>query len=356
MTSRERLLAAMNHRRPDRLPMCELQFWPETFARWEAEGYPAGTDPVEYFGLDPLICVNDLFEPSFGLPVQLIEESDEFRIETDSYGKTTKNWKTSSHTQAILDIAVKSMDDWLALKPRLAPGADKFNNPATEAIYRKAAAADDFIAITPAEPLWFAFYSVMGYERGLMAMGEQPELIEDMVATYSDYLLAMLEETLARGYRCDAIWFWSDLCYRNGMLFSPAAARRFVMPHWTRIADFAHGHGMKLIMHCDGNVSKLLPLLVECGFDAIQPLEARAGNDVRVYKPLYGDRLCFIGNINADVVATNDPAAIAAEVQAKVPVAAAGGGYIYHIDHSVPPTVSLDSYRHLLERVRRVEC
>lgn len=62
---------------------------------------------------------------------------------------------------------------------------------------------------------------------------------------------------------------------------------------------------MKVIYHSDGNLSQLLPLLIEAGIDCIQPMEARAGNNVVEYTQLYGDRISFIGNINADILATD---------------------------------------------------
>jgi uroporphyrinogen decarboxylase len=351
--SRECILAALHCRPPARLPLCETVFWPETLARWTNEGYPAGADPVDHFGLDRIVFVNDLFEPSFGLPRRTLEQTAEHRVFTDGYGKTIKEWLNSYAPPSTLAPALRTAAEWERLKPRLTPAADKFNNPAADAEYQRGRAGGHFIAITPAEPLWVVLHHTLGFELGLAAMLRAPDLVADMVATYTDYLLAMLRLTLARGYRFDALWFFSDLCYANGLLFSPAAGRKFAWPHWRRIGEFAHAHGVRFMFHCDGNVSGLIPLLLEAGCDAIHPLEARAGNDVRAYKRLYGARLCLIGNIDADIVATNDASLIEREVATKVPVAAAGGGYIYHIDHSVPPTVALASYRHLLECVRR---
>lgn len=333
--------------------MCETQFWPETLVRWRGEGFPADADPVDFFGLDPIACVNDLFDPSFQLDERAIEETPQSRTLVDRYGKTIRSWTQSNNPPSVLAPGISGWDDWERLKPRLAPSAAKFNNPAAERDYHAARAAGHFLAITPAEPLWFVLYLTMGFEQGLRTMAREPDLVADMVATYTDYILAMLDRTLERGFRFDALWFWSDLCYRNGMLFSPGAAKRLVQPHWRRIADYSHAHGMRWMFHCDGDVRHLLPLLIEAGCDAIHPLEARAGNDVRDYKARFGDRVCLIGNINADVVATNDPRQIEREVAEKVPVAAAGGGYIYHIDHSVPPTVSFETYRILLELVRK---
>ena len=353
MNSRERILTALDHREPDRLPMCETTFWPETLERWRAEGLLSDIDLDEHFGLDPLACVNDLFDPSFGLAERTLEATDEYRVYVDRYGKTVREWLRGSNPPSVREPAVRSRADWERLKLLLTPDAAKFNNAAADAKYAAARQAGHFIAITPAEPMWFVIYLTMGFEQGLRALAREPDLAADMLATYTDYLIAMLDLTQARGYRFDAVWFWSDLCYRNGLLFSPQMARRLVLPHWRRLGQYVHARGMRFMFHCDGNVSQLIPLLLEAGLDAIHPLEARAGNDVRDYKQRFGDRLCLIGNINADVVASNDPVLIEREVAAKVPMAAAGGGYIYNIDHSVPPTVSLDAYRHLLECVRR---
>lgn len=353
MTSRERILATLRRRPIDRLAMCETGFWPETLERWRGEGYPADADPIDYFGLDRMAFANDLFEPSFGLPEQTLEQTDEYRVYRDGYGKTIKAWLHSSHTPSILEPALTTWDGWQRLKPALMPSGEKFNNAEAERLYRDGRAGGHFLSLTPAEPMWFAIQSVMGYEQGLLAIAEQPDLIADMVTTYSDYLLGMMNLCWERGYHFDALWFWSDLCYRGGMLFSPTAARRLVLDHWKRLGKWAHDHDMPFIFHCDGNVGRFIPLLIEAGCDAVHPLEARAGNDVREYKRQFGDRICLIGNINADVVASGDRAAIEREVVEKIPVAANGGGYIYHIDHSVPPTVALDSYRFLLECVRK---
>jgi uroporphyrinogen decarboxylase len=72
---------------------------------------------------------------------------------------------------------------------------------------------------------------------------------------------------------------------------------------------------------------------------------------VRQLKPLYGDRIIFFGNISADAMARGGEE-LETEVRTKVLAAKPGGGYIYHSDHSVPPTVSFENYRRVIELVR----
>ncbi|MEM3138214.1 MAG: uroporphyrinogen decarboxylase family protein, partial [Thermofilaceae archaeon] len=85
------------------------------------------------------------------------------------------------------------------------------------------------------------------------------------------------------------------------------------------------------------------------------PLEVKANMDVRELKELYGDKLAFIGNIDARALAAG-PDKISEEVNRKVPIAARGGGYIAGSDHSVPPDVSLSSYRFFSDLVKKVGC
>ncbi len=113
-------------------------------------------------------------------------------------------------------------------------------------------------------------------------------------------------------------------------------------------------HGFVTISrgHCLVIIGFFIPLVVEAGFDVIQPLEARAGNDIRLLKPQWGDRITMMGNINADVIAAGNEEQIRHEVVSKLQAAMQHGGYIYHIDHSVPPTVSLANYSLLIRLLK----
>jgi len=143
-----------------------------------------------------------------------------------------------------------------------------------------------------------------------------------------------------------------DLAHTGGTIVSPRFLREHIFPWHKRIGDRVRAKRLPYLYHSDGRLYDVIDDLLACGYNALHPCEP-ASMDIVKLKREYGGRLCLIGNINADIVATNDPQAIEQEVASKIPAAAAGGGYIYNIDHSVPPTVSLASYRHLLDCVRR---
>lgn len=77
MTSRERFRLTLSRQEPDRVPMAEICFWPETIERWRQEGLPEDQDPGSFLGLDPIQMVGaDL---SLRLPLESIDPLGHFR-------------------------------------------------------------------------------------------------------------------------------------------------------------------------------------------------------------------------------------------------------------------------------------
>jgi len=348
MNSRERLKKILSGEIPDRVGMVDISYWPATIRRWRGEGLPEGVSPARYFDLDVITLLP--FDSSLRLPEQKIEETGEYEIVRDSNGVTLKRWKNRYATPLQLDFLIKTLDDWRRYKGRIQPSRDRIAEKHIEN-FHNARRAGKYITFRPVEPCWYAL-RLLGHENALMLMIENPEFIVDIISTQTDFVISMCTIAMDEGLHADGLWFFADLCYKNGMLFSPRVYRELVMPFHRKIADFCHANGMPLIFHCDGDVRQLIPLLIEAGFDAIQPLEARCGNDVRQLKPLYGDKIVLFGNISTDVMSRSKEE-IEEEVRSKVLAAKEGGRYIYHCDHSIPPTVSFENYSFTIELVKR---
>ena len=161
----------------------------------------------------------------------------------------------------------------------------------------------------------------------------------------------MYETMTDGGFVFDGAFILCDLGYRNGLLFSPHHYDEQLRPTFRRLVDYFHGEGLPVILHSCGCVRELIPRFIEDGLDCLQPLEQKAGMDLPELKQAFGAELAFMGGIDVRAMAAPDPAVIEEEVRAKIPVAMAGGGYIYHSDHSVPHNVGLSRYQHVLELV-----
>ena len=349
MTSRERVTATLRHEEPDRIPMVEICFWPPTIERWRIEGLPEDVHPEQYFELDRIPRVG--IDCSLQFEPEVLDETEEWTVSRDRDGAVHKRWKHQYATCAEVDQLVKTRDDWERLRERLQPTGDRIPDDLVQRV-EQVQAQGTFVTLQPAEPVWWV-WRTLGMERAFMAMAGEPEWFTEMVAAQSEMQLELLRMALDTGARPDGVWYFSDLCYRNGMFFSEAMYRDLMLPWHTKLADFCHAQDLFLLLHCCGDARKLVPHLIDAGFDAIQPLEARCGNDVREIKPLYGEDITLFGNMNMDVFASGDRNAIRGEVLSKLEAAKPGGGYIWHSDHSVPPTVAFEDYAYAIELTRQ---
>jgi len=358
MNSRERILAALNGSDMDRLPICEIGIWPETEQRWRTEGMPEDVSLADYFNLDKISILS--YNPSLMLPAKVMEENESFVVATDGDGNTYKQLRNRGQSPPnYIDFSVKSPDDWAKLRGNLNADLARFEEYLIDPVfaglldvnhktlYEKAKAEDVFLVIAPIEPCWY-FLRLLGEENALMTMALDPDFAEQIMSDYTDFVMKMLKLIYTNGYTFDALWVFSDMCYKNGMLFSPDFYKKRVMPYQQQIFGFARENGMKTIYHCDGYVGDFIPLLIEAYVDCVQPLEARAGNDIRDYIYKFPET-SFIGNINADVLASGSKEKIYEEISSKVKAAKDSKRYIIHSDHSVPVTVKLDDYKYAIE-------
>ena len=181
-------------------------------------------------------------------------------------------------------------------------------------------------------------------------MALDPDWVLDMVTVYSE-LAVELQRTLfeQEGYP-DGIWYFEDMGYKGHPFMSRAMYDELIQPGHIRTIRFAKEHDMPVIMHSCGYVEPLLGGMIEAGIDCLQAIEVKAGMDLLQLQREYGDKIAFMGGIDVRALYSNDREVIDRELEAKIPVMKAGGNYILHSDHSIPKTVTPETYRYFVEK------
>lgn len=351
MDSRERMLKALRHEQPDRIPIHD-SLWLETVRQWQKQGLPTEIPPEDYFGYE-MISLG--FDQSPLFEVKTLHKDNEYVVETTPYGGVRKNFRTYASTPEIMGWAIESKEDWARIKPRhfadFVPDYARVDWVSLRQRYHQARSEGKCIALS----------AVVGYdqlqryvksEELLMLTADDPAWFREMVETMAELVLRLSKLIIGAGYKPDIAFFYNDMAYRNGPLFSPRTYRNCILESDKMLCDYFHSLDIPIIYHTDGDIHKLIPPLIEAGVDCLQPLEAKANMDVRELKAAFGDCLAFMGNIDARKMANPDPRVIEEEIRTKFAVAKVDGGYIYHSDHSVPPTVSFAQYCHVMELVR----
>ncbi len=344
MDSQERILTTLKGGIPDRVGRME-SLWGETLALWKTQGLQEGQDIGELFGFD--FHSLPWMDVSLRLPGEVYEDTDDYIIQKDGNGVTRKDVKRESgHTPHWISHTINTGRDWYAHKERLTPDETRIP-PQIREIYEAGRKAEKFVHYAGVEAYESA-WPVFGQVNIFTLMMDEPEAAKDVFETYTDLALSLAQKVLDMGLDYDGAWFYGDMGYRNSTLFSPACYEELLWPSHRRMCDFFNSKGKPVILHSCGKIESLIPKLIEAGFSAIQPLEAKCGQDVRVLKELYGNKITFFGNIDIRKL-SGTKADIEEEISTKLPVAMKGGGYIFHSDHSVPPTVSFDNYRYAIE-------
>lgn len=348
MTTHERFSRMFAHQEADRVPIIDSP-WRTTVERWHREGMPEGVSFVDFFGLDHVVSIGADNSPRY--EERVIEETDEYTVRVSKWGATLRNWKHAASTPEFVDFTIKDRESWAAAKARMTPTRDRVDWARLKAEYAGWRKKGYWIEAG----FWFGFDVThswaVGTERVLTALVEDPEWCVEMFNHYLDVQLALFEMVWEAGYHFDSIRWPDDMGYKQNQFFSLRTYREVLKPVHKRAIDWAHAKGVKAHLHSCGDVNPLIPELLEIGLDALNPLEVKAGMDPIGIKARYGDRLVLHGGINA--VKWGDTEAIEAEIRRVVPAVKENGGYIFSSDHSIPDSVSLKDFEHIVKLAKR---
>ncbi len=347
MTSYQRMKHVYDHQEPDRVPIIDHP-WGSTMHRWRQEGLPEGVSWMEHFDLDRLGGLGVDTSPRF--KGKIIEDTDEYVVQYNGWGVTTKSFKHTTSVPQDLGFAIHDPATWAEAKKRLAPTDDRIDWDHLKDSYPAMREQNLWIAASA----WFGYDIVnarmVGTENVLFGMADNPDWVRDMLDTLCDLALALLDRVWDAGYTFDEVQWYDDMGYRNGLLFSKDMWADMVRPYQTRTIDWAHAKGIKAQMHSCGNIMELVPEMVDLGLDILNPLEIKAGMDPIGIKKQFGDRLSIQGGFDVRNWSAWETAE--AEIRQKLPVLMKGGGYVFGSDHSIPDSVSLDTMRRIIELVK----
>jgi hypothetical protein len=311
----ERFRALMDFQPVDRIPRWEwAMWWDKTIERWHGEGLPADLNGVfeihKYFGLDPY--------------KQYWFSTTDPTIEAEQH-----------HVEGV----VSNMDDYLAHRAKLFPD----HGPAIRGMQpwlERQADGEAVIWITLEGYFWFP-RTLMGFSKLMLAFYDQPELLHRMNQDLLEFNLRLLDQ-IAKIGRPTFMTVAEDMSYNNGPMISRELMDEFMSPYYRQMLARAQDMGMLTIVDTDGDVTLLVPWLLENGIEGVLPLERQAGVDGLALRRQF-PKLAMIGHFNKMVMPEGE-GAMRREFERLAPIMKTGG-FIPSVDHQTPPGVSLENYR-----------
>jgi len=192
---------------------------------------------------------------------------------------------------------------------------------------------------------------LMGYEETFVNYYQDPELIHDMVSTFTETWIGIYEEVLSQT-DIDHVQIWEDISAGTGSMVSPAVIEEFMIPYYKRFTSFLKEHGVDLIfVDTDGDCFDLIPLFLEGGITAMYPMEASCGMDIVKVRKAFPD-LIFMGGIQKSELVYGKKRID--EILEPVEAVLKTGGYIPFCDHFIPPDVSLENFTYYRTRLNEL--
>lgn len=272
----------------------------------------------------------------------LLEESDDFVLARDHYGRLVKLSKRAATLPLPLEYPVRTMDDWLRLKPRYEFAEERVSGYWAAQARRDMAEGRVVTLSIPGgydEPR-----QLLGEEALALAYYDNPELVHDILRTIGDTVVQVLHR-IGASVQLDQLMVHEDMAGRSGPMAGPRQVREFIAPYYRRVWDVAQEYGARVFgQDSDGNMNAVIPEFLDSGLNLMYPMEPAADMDIVALRQRYGTRLAFMGGIDKHVLRRSTDE-IVAELEYKIPPMVQSGGCVLGLDHRIPNGTPLDNYR-----------
>jgi uroporphyrinogen-III decarboxylase len=336
MTSRERIITALDHRKADRIPRYDI-FLDGYKAAWSRANSLPNADGIydHYAKIDITTVIADQRGP-FTRGARIERREGAAYWERDTWGRLLlkKDGAFFEQEQEVV-YPDTSLVDRIPFESPLAPG--RYDDIANFSV----SAGAGLGLVSGVLGLFMGCQRLRGDVPFLMDLVADPVFARELVDRLAEFTTAVgLQVAGLTDTRETAIWVYDELASRTDVLFSPRTFEKiFLEPYRRMIRRFKADGIRQVILHCDGNSLPILDLVVEAGFTGLQSLAPTAGMWLPDVKARYGRRLALIGGMcNIETLARGSRREIEAQARAVVEAGADGGVVIgtHSIDVDVP--------------------
>lgn len=369
-THRERVLAALNHRPPDRVPVDIAGTGASQINAGAYQslkrylGMEAG--PIEYFSRRSNLAMAEedvlqkldvdfrVIRPSG--PDQRGEHDLPDGSIVDAWGVV---WAKPEHghyyvkkpvfTGALTPTSL-SRYDWPNPDD---PGFTRGLAETARSLYE----GTDY-AVVLSLPVGFVHQTqfMRGYEAWLTDLVDDLKGAESLADAVLDAYIPMVRNMIrACAHRFDVIFYADDIAFQNGPIMRLDTFRQFVKPRFKRIFDMIKAETQaKILFHSCGSVASLIPDLIDVGIDSLNPVQvSAAGMDTAALKREYGKVLSFWGAIDTHwALPFGTPQDVRNEVRRRMDDLAEDGGYVLASVHNIQAEVPPENVMAMVEAVR----
>ncbi|MCD6506109.1 uroporphyrinogen-III decarboxylase-like protein [Candidatus Poribacteria bacterium] len=338
MTPKERWLAVLNRKKPDRIPM---DYWATGEATEKVMKYLGCSSVDEMFKrlhIDRVIGVGPRY---IGPPIEPGYDMYGCRYEKVNYG-------TGVYSECVYHPLAQYNSIEEIERNYTWPTADWFDY---SVIPDQIKGREMYPIRGGGSEPFLTYKNLRGMEQAYMDLILNPDLVHYCL----DKLFDFCYENTLRIYeqipgKVNISYVAEDFGSQEGLLISREHIREFFIPRMKRMIDLAHQAGAYVFFHSDGAIREIIPDMIEAGIDVLNPIQWRCkGMDRKGLKRDFGDKVIFHGGVdNQYTLAFGTVEEVREEVIYNIQVLGEGGGYILAPCHNIqavsPPENAVTMY------------
>jgi uroporphyrinogen decarboxylase len=316
---RERVLAALRREPVDRVPYVETTIGLRIGEKLLGQRLPLVSIPQLGLNLRH-------WEDDKRLSRLLHRDNISFRLLAPTFSKKEKGKEGQLF---VGDGLIKTMDDFRKIFSLPDPEDDSLYEPVKPILERR----DEFAVIFSTRLGFLSALISIGFQTFMESLYLNPELIDAVLGAYVDWSAKVIRRICEMGV--DAVFTTDDFAFNTGPFMSPASFRQWVVPYHQRASKEVT---VPWMLHTDGEIHRILDDLLGMGIQGIHPIDPNC-MDIREFKKNYGKRVCILGNVNVNTLASGTPDEVYSEVRDLIRDLGPGHGYILSSGNSVPDYV-----------------
>ncbi len=332
MTHKERVIASLNHRDPDRVPRMYRDV-PEVRERLKRDLELSSDEElfrlldIDFRWVDPVYTGKPLMLPNGN-------KMDIWGVEWKytRFSETAGYWNEVAHPLAAVDDP-SALDDypWPSVNDWDFSGVEKFCLENAEyAIMTAPGIASPGILQYPVQNL-------IGIERSFTDPFINPQFLEKLIGKVLEFHLAFIEKLFSSANgRIDFFRIGDDFGTQQGLIMDVDTWKAFFQPAFRAMANVAKKYGAHYYQHSCGAIRDLIPSFIETGVEVIDPMQVSAsGMNPAELKKEFGHLITFSGGIDEqELLPHGTPEMVKAEVRRMIRIMGPGGGYFIGPTHN----------------------
>ncbi len=365
MNSRERVLAAIHHKKPDRVP---FDLGSTDVTGIQARAYARLVSalgivetPVLLDPLQGLAQVSDAMRARLAIDTIGVWLNPTLRPCGDSQvvDEWGTVWRQPEHGDWYEPIA-------FPLAHAQADNLDRYRFPDPVDPAKLDGVAERAVqALEHTEYALVANFSGALLARGQLVRGPaqfltdllaEPEFAAEILDRILDYNIQLVETFLDRvGDKIQVIKVSDDLGSQDNLLISPALYRRMIKPRQAKFFAAIHAKtSARLLYHSCGAVSKLIDDWIEIGVDILNPIQVSArGMDTEALGNRYAGKIAFWGAVdNQGAISQGNPDAVRVDARKRICDLRGQNGYVIASSHNLAPDTPVENILALCQTER----